>query len=63
VLQEVFIKHLRVLVLRILEGTYAFGVMSDAEVFAIARSRPHVDCIVGRAIAWQADGRNSARNP
>jgi hypothetical protein len=34
--------------LRILESSHAFGVMSDAEVFAIARSRPHVDCIVGR---------------
>lgn len=34
--------------LRILRGTHAFGVMSDADVFAMARSRPHVDCIVGR---------------
>ena len=34
--------------LRILSGTHAFGVMSDADVFAMARSRPHVDCIVGR---------------
>lgn len=34
--------------LRILKGTHAFGVMSDADVFALARSRPHVDCIVGR---------------
>ena len=34
--------------LRILSGTHAFGVMSDADVFAMARSRPHVVCIVGR---------------
>lgn len=34
--------------LRVLSGTHAFGVMSDADVFAMARSRPHVDCIVGR---------------
>ena len=34
--------------LRILSGTHALGVMSDADVFAVARSRPHLDCIVGR---------------
>lgn len=34
--------------LRILQGTHALGVMSDEEVFAMARSRPHLDCIVGR---------------
>lgn len=33
--------------LRILSGTHAFGVMSDVDVFAMARSQPHVDCIVG----------------
>jgi hypothetical protein len=33
--------------LRILEGTHALGVMSDADVYAMARSRPHIDCIVG----------------
>jgi hypothetical protein len=32
----------------VLRGTHAFGVMSDGDVFAMARSRPHVDCIVGR---------------
>ena len=34
--------------LRILRGTHALGVMTDDDVFAMARSRPHVDCIVGR---------------
>jgi Phytanoyl-CoA dioxygenase (PhyH) len=34
--------------LRILPGTHSLGVMSDADVFASARSRPHSDCIVGR---------------
>jgi hypothetical protein len=34
--------------LRILRGTHALGIMSDADVFAMARSQPHVDCIVGR---------------
>ncbi|HEX6043021.1 MAG TPA: phytanoyl-CoA dioxygenase family protein [Pyrinomonadaceae bacterium] len=34
--------------LRILRGTHALGVMSDEDVFAMARSRPHVDCVVGR---------------
>jgi hypothetical protein len=34
--------------LRILSGTHSLGVMSDVEVFALARSQVHVDCIVGR---------------
>jgi ectoine hydroxylase-related dioxygenase (phytanoyl-CoA dioxygenase family) len=34
--------------LRILPGTHSLGVMSDPDVFASARSRPHSDCIVGR---------------
>lgn len=34
--------------LRILSGTHALGVMSDEDVFAMARSQPHVDCVVGR---------------
>ncbi|HEX4999287.1 MAG TPA: phytanoyl-CoA dioxygenase family protein [Terriglobia bacterium] len=34
--------------LRILPGTHLAGVLSDKEVFAIARSRAPVDCIVGR---------------
>jgi ectoine hydroxylase-related dioxygenase (phytanoyl-CoA dioxygenase family) len=34
--------------LRVLPGTHSFGVMSDAEVSALARSRAHVDCIVQR---------------
>lgn len=34
--------------LRILRGTHSLGVMSDEDVFAMARSHPHVDCIVGR---------------
>jgi hypothetical protein len=34
--------------LRILPGTHSWGVMSDADVFALARSQVHVDCIVGR---------------
>jgi ectoine hydroxylase-related dioxygenase (phytanoyl-CoA dioxygenase family) len=34
--------------LRVLQGSHACGVMSDADVFAMARSRPYVDCIVGR---------------
>lgn len=34
--------------LRVLSGSHALGVMSDADVFAMARSRPHVNCIVGR---------------
>jgi ectoine hydroxylase-related dioxygenase (phytanoyl-CoA dioxygenase family) len=32
--------------LRVLPGTHSFGVMSDAEVSALVRSRAHVDCIV-----------------
>jgi hypothetical protein len=34
--------------LRILPGTHAYGVLADADVFALAHSQPHVDCIVPR---------------
>jgi ectoine hydroxylase-related dioxygenase (phytanoyl-CoA dioxygenase family) len=34
--------------LRILPGTHAYGVMSDSDVSALACSRPHLDCVVGR---------------
>jgi hypothetical protein len=34
--------------LRILPGTHSLGVMREGELLAMARSRPHSDCIVGR---------------
>jgi ectoine hydroxylase-related dioxygenase (phytanoyl-CoA dioxygenase family) len=34
--------------LRVVPGSHEFGVMSDEQVFAAARSRPHVDCVAGR---------------
>jgi ectoine hydroxylase-related dioxygenase (phytanoyl-CoA dioxygenase family) len=34
--------------LRVLPGTHSFGVMSDAEISALARSRTHINCIVQR---------------
>ncbi len=34
--------------LRVLPGTQSCGVLSDTEVFALARSRAHLDCIVHR---------------
>ncbi len=34
--------------LRILPGTHALGVMTDEQVFSVARSRSSVDCIVRR---------------
>jgi hypothetical protein len=56
--------------LRILQGTHALGVMSDADVFAMARSRPHMDCIVGRGgvmamypLLVHSSGRASSDSP
>jgi ectoine hydroxylase-related dioxygenase (phytanoyl-CoA dioxygenase family) len=34
--------------LRVLPGTHAFGALNDTDVFALARSRAPVDCIVPR---------------
>jgi len=34
--------------LRVLPGTHELGVLSDEEVFSMARSQPHVDCTVQR---------------
>lgn len=34
--------------LRVLPGTHAMGVMTDSEVFALAHTTPHVDCLVQR---------------
>jgi len=34
--------------LRVLPGTHSLGVMSGSDLSALARSRAHVDCIVGR---------------
>jgi ectoine hydroxylase-related dioxygenase (phytanoyl-CoA dioxygenase family) len=34
--------------LRVLPGTHLKGVMSDADIFKLARKQPHIDCLVGR---------------
>lgn len=56
--------------LRILPGTHSLGVMSDADVFALARSQVHVDCIVGRGgvmamypLLVHSSGKTSCRTP
>ena len=56
--------------LRILPGTHSLGVMSDADVFALARSQVHVDCIVERGgvmamypLLVHSSGKTSCRAP
>jgi len=34
--------------LRVLPGTHQLGVLNDEQVFSMARSQPHVDCVVPR---------------